>query len=497
MVYATDDLRIDWNLNGAFTDANEDVTSRLLGRSGVTISFGRDQARAFSPTSPGTMDFELNNRSKDYSPENGSSPIGSNLKPGRPIRYQRTFSAVTYTPFRGFLDGFDVLPNREERSVKFSCTDALGRSPDISVSTPLHEGIQTGTAIGYVLDAIGWPTGDRDLDTGSTMIRHWWEDGTNWRDALQKILASEGSPAIAYVDYATNKFVFKDRQHRLLDAASISSQATFRDTGTEPLFSAPMVYDAGWRDIVNDIAFEVPERVPQGALSDVWTSDETISLGASASTTIHVQASDPFKGAVTPVAGTNADTDPGDYLILSGGVSSVTLSRTSGQSTIITITATASGCVIQGLKLRAYSVPVVRTYKITASDSASITDHGNRGLPSDLEPVWAGKHDAQALADLYILQRKQRVPILEIEIRGAANNTRMVQCLARAISDRITVVDAETGLNDVFFIERITHEISGAGRFHTTRLGLEKVPTQPAAGFIFGTSVFGTGVFGT
>jgi len=483
-VRATDDLRIDWNLDGAWTGTGEDVTIRLLSRAGVSVSFGRDQIRALSPSPvAGEIGFELDNRSKDYSPENSGSPIAANLKPGRPVRYQRTYSAVTYTLFRGYLDEFEVLPNREERSVQFQGVDALARSTDVKVSTPLYEGIRTGQAIGYILDAIGWPSGDRDLDTGATVIPFWWEEDTTWLEALQKVVASEGPPAFVYIDYANNKLVFRDRHHRLIRTASTTSQATFRDTGAEPKFSGPVRYDAGWRDIVNDVSLEVPERRVDGDLSNVFEDEGIISLGASASTVLHVQASEPFKGAITPVAGI-------DYTLMSGSVSSLTLSRTSGQSTIITITAGAGGAQIEGMRVRAYSLPVARTYRITASDSTSITDHGSRAMPSGLEPVWAGRYDAKGIADLLVLERKQRRPIFQMVVKGAAHDSRLTQCLARALSDRVTVVDAETGMNDVFYVEQITHTVTEAGLFHETVFGLEKVsPNEPTDPFIVGTSL--------
>jgi hypothetical protein len=482
-VRATDDLRIDWANDGTWTGTGENVTTRLLSRAGVTVSFGRDQIRALSPSPvAGEISFELDNRSKDYSPE-FSGPIAANLKPGRPVRYQRTYSAQTYTLFRGYLDEFEVLPNREERSVQFKGVDALARSTDVKLSTQLYEGIRTGAAIGYILDAIGWPSGDRDLDTGATVIPYWWEEDTTWLEALQKVVASEGPPALVYIDYATNKLVFRDRHHRLIRTASTTSQATFRDTGTEPKFSGPVRYDAGWRDIINDVSFEVPERRAEGRLSNVFEDEGAISLGASASTVLHVQATDPFKDAVAPVADI-------DYTLISGSISSLTLSRTSGQSTIITITAGAGGANIDGMRVRAYSLPVARTYRIAASDSASITDHGSRAMPAELEPVWAGRHDAKGIADLLVLERKQRRPIFELVVKGAAHDTRLIQCLSRALSDRVTVVDAETGLNDVFYVERITHTITEAGVFHETTFGLEKVsPNEPTGPFIVGTSL--------
>lgn len=484
---ATYSYTVDWNNDGDFADTGEDITRRVI--EAVTIVLGRDQARAFSPAQPATMDITVNNRSGDYSPENGSSPLAGNLKPGRAIRAQATLG-TTYGLFYGFTDEFNVLPDRNDRKVQFSCRDAMSRLQDYTISTGLSAGIRTGAAIGAILDAIGW-TGGRDLDAGATVIPFWWAEQEDAGTALQKVIASEGSPAAVYIDPGTGAFTFRDRHHRLTRSTSTSSQATFRASGTEPLFSEPVTYEAGWRDVINDVTIQVQERQPNAAPTAVWQSDETIFLGASASTTLFVQGSDPFKDAIAPVQDT-------DYTVRAGSVSSVTLSRTSGQSTIITVTAGGSGATITGLVLRATAIPVIRTVKVTASDSTSITDYGSRGLPDDLQPVWANRWDAQALASLYVLQRKQRLPILSIQVRGAANTTRLTQCLSRALSDRVTVTGAVDGLSGDFFIERIQHDIDGSqgGRVHTTTFGLEKAPSSPSSAFVLGTSTLGSGLLG-
>jgi hypothetical protein len=487
------DFRIDWSADGTFTGTGENVTARVLARDGVVVSYGRDQDRALSPMAPGTASFLLNNISKDYSPEYSSSPLVGNVLPSRPVRLQATHNSTTYTLFRGFTDNFEVLPNRMDRSVSVSCLDAMAGFRDIEISTPVYDAIQTGTAIGYILDAISWPSGDRDLDAGATTIRFWWEEGTDAWAALEKVLAAEGTPALVYVDPSTNKFVFRDRHHRLIRTASTTSQVTFRDSGSEPRYSEPLGYDHGWRDIVNNVRISTDVRKIDTALSAVWESDNVYSLGASEVVTIDAEASEPFRDAVTPVAGT-------DYVLSSGAVT-VTLSRTSGQSTTITLTAGGSGCRITDLKLRANTIPVVRTVQANKSDSTSITKYRTRSAPTEVDAGHASVNDAQAIAQLLVTHRKDKLPILKLRVVGA-NDTRLTQILSRKISDRVTVINAELGMTtgSDFFIESITHQIDEAGKVHSVVLGLEKVPAgiqSPTAIFKFDTAGqgFNDGVF--
>ena len=78
---------------------------------------------------------------------------------------------------------------------------------------------------------------------------------------------------------------------------------------------------------------------PDVPLTTPWTGYDTgINLGVSEVLTFTASASDPFINAVTPVSGT-------DYTLLSGAVTP-TLSRTSGASTTITLTAGGGGAVL-------------------------------------------------------------------------------------------------------------------------------------------------------
>ena len=222
---------IDWDNNGNFTGTNDEVTStsggNALAADGMTIAYGRDQARAFSPVRAGEAAFRLNNAARIYSPENASSPLAGNLVPGRPVQVTATQDAATTVIYRGFLDDYQVSPNKGDRTVTLSCLDLMARFAQANpLSTPLYASIRTGTAIGYILDALGWPGGARDIDPGASTIRWWWEEGTDGLTALARMLAAEGPPAICFVDTSAN-FVYRDRHHRLLDAASASVQATF------------------------------------------------------------------------------------------------------------------------------------------------------------------------------------------------------------------------------------------------------------------------------
>src|SRR5690606_32639819 len=58
----------------------------------------------------------------------------------------------------------------------------------------------------------------RQLDVGATVIRWWWAEDEDAFDAISKIVASEGPPAMVYAN-EHGGIVFRSRHHRLLEPA--------------------------------------------------------------------------------------------------------------------------------------------------------------------------------------------------------------------------------------------------------------------------------------
>lgn len=466
MATATYKFEVDWSNDGDWSDTGEDVTSRVRAREGVRWDRGRDQIRALSPPMAGRSDFTLDNRSKDYSPEYASGPLYGNLLPGRKVRI-RTTAPSAATLFTGFLDDLPQHPLRTQRSVDAPALGPLSRLRGVKVSTGLYTNITTGVALGHLLTAAGWPLGDRTLSTGQTDLLYWWCDEDDAFDMAVTLLNTEGPGATLY-ESGDGKIVFEDRHYRQLTARSTTSQATFRDSGAEPLMS-DFAYQPHLRDIINAATLTVAARTAE-AEAVVWQLGGTLSLGASQAIALVARSSHPFSGATTPVATT-------DYTVLTGSVASVSLSRTSGASTVVTVTAGAGGATIADLQLRATSYEATETLLSNTVDaSASIAKYGLRPYrPS----IWPDVVPDFAVDTCNVLVQRYSEPRATVRVElNSAQATRLTQQLTREISDRVTVVEAQTGLNADCFIEHIAHEVQLAGKLHRTIFGLEKASTD-------------------
>ena len=492
-------VKVDWDHVGFkptstppdFSSPDDDITALVQRERGaVELEYGRDQSTALAPTVAGRGSLTLDNSSRKFSPRNTASPLYGNIKPARPVRITRDgtttglysdiysdiyedTSTVVYTLFRGVTDDSPINPDVMAKTVNLSLVDGLAYFRGVNITTQLYSGVRTGTAINHILDAAGWPTALRDLDAGATVIPYWWEDNTDALEALEKVLRSEGPPAMLTMG-VNGEVIFLDRHHRLTNANSITSQATWSAYGgPEPVMNKPFSYDDAWRNIVNTGAAEIGIR--QGnEQTAVWNSDSPITLTSGEQKVITASTSDPFINAVTPVLGT-------DYTVASGVVT-VSLNRTSGSSVGIVLQAVGGPAVIATMQVRATPLPVSYSIQISYADTASVEDYGARSFPGDLP--WCNQYDAEAVLSTAVAQRSQPIPVVSATFMVGRSEDRAALILSRDLSDRVHIVEPETALDDDFFIENIQHSLSGE-HDHTVTFGLEAAPQQVLIPFTF------------
>lgn len=457
---------------------------------GMTAAYGRDQFRQITPAAIGSAALAVNNVSRNYSPENVSSPLNGMLDTARVFAAQVYWNGQTYGIFHGRLDDYDVHADRADRTVSFTFQDDEAFFQNTKVTTPLYQGIRTGTAVSAVLDAVGW-TGPRAIDPGSTVMPWWWLSAVTASTAINDLVASEGPPAIFYIA-PDGTAVFRDRSHRLISTRSTSVQASFYapkiqdctatttaagTLGTTP----PYTYKHGARDIVNSVVFTQDVRQPASGFSNVWTSQGTYAISNGTTLSLTITATDPFLNLQLP------DPTQGDYTLTGAGTVSAALSQTSGGSAVLTLTAVGGDVVVTGLQLRGISVPVVSTVTVSQQDSASIGQHGQ--VDYGQSAPWASPYDAYAIAGSLVLRYAQRRPTVSIQVE-AKDPQHYAQVVGGTISDLVLLQNDELGLNSPFYVEHVAHTVTRINRnglppVHAVVLGCEAQPVVVTNPFTF------------
>lgn len=475
-------VTIDWDGNGIVTGTGEAVTNDVLGDGAWSFTYGRDQARQLRPPRIGAGRFNLCNVDRVYSPENTSSPIADEMGVAADVAFDVTHNGTDYPLFRAFVDDFNVHPDFTNRTVNFTIIDRLARLQNTRLSTAVYTALRTGQIINIILDEVGWPASERDIDVGGTFTRFWWAEDTDAFTALREIIAAEGPPSIAYAD-GSGVFVFKDRHHRLLDANSVTSQAAFNAPAfacdappvTGFSYTPPFDYSHGWRDIINSVNANTDELQASISPEVVWSADTPISLTSGQTISITASTNTPVIDAITPVEGV-------DLTSTGAGTVTAVLLRDSGRSITINLTAASGDATVTSLQLRGRPVASLRTVTISQSDSGSISRNGERSYPDPIP--WATPNDVFAVASQIVGNYAVRRPTVRMRI-VAQDDAHLLQILQRTISDRITIGNGELGLSDVFFIEQVTHVIRRANTgllpVHEALLGCERRPSLSVA----------------
>jgi hypothetical protein len=294
-------LNVDWGNTGLYSADGDDVSDDVKPESGIGGNRGKDQIRILAPPKAGDFSCELNNQNRDYSIENTESPLFDSLEPGRRVRLRATHAMQTFPVWAGVVDDLPQHPEFGRRTVDLVCLGNLSKLTEKKVSTALYTNIRTDEALGYLLDAMGWPAADRAFQFGQTILLWYWLDDADPFAAMVELLNTEGLGAAIYED-SQGRIVFENRNSRFVEERSTVSQFSY---GTTENIKA-LGYNRGQKNVINKCSLDVITRTLQEQ-SVVWSYGSTLTLAPGEVKQIQAKASDPFSNAQipSPTSGTN------------------------------------------------------------------------------------------------------------------------------------------------------------------------------------------------
>jgi hypothetical protein len=241
-------------------------------------------------------------------------------------------------------------------------------------------------------------------------------------------------------------------------------------------YTAPFVYETGWRDIINVVGQDVTVLVRNAYRQVVWSTDSPFSILPGQTVSVRVQSSVPFEDAAVP---TTTGSDP-DIVWSGTGTVSATLSRTSGQGVIIRVTSIGGPATVGFMRLRARPLERARTVAIQEEDTASSGTNGRRFYP--LTIPFATLEDVRAVALVILANYASRRPTVRMRV-VSCDPEHLREIFVRTVSDRITIRNDELGMDSDFFVENAAHTIRRIGPdmppVHAVVLGCEKTLPPP------------------
>ena len=491
MATATYSIKVDWNNDGDFSDAGEDISSDVR-----SISFNRGRDADLEKAEVGKCRITVRDTTGKYVPENTTSPVYPNLLPARPVQIQATFAAVTYDLFYGYLD--DIIPDPHPNAQKafLPCVDGFDQLIRAKVSMALQVDKKSGQLFTTALDAVSWSAARRTLDTGIDTYPLVHAERQPCKDFLQKLETSEFGFVYIGGDGYLN---WEDRHHRL-KAPHITSQWT----ATALLYMDIEPTDS-LKSVRNKIILTAQPKTKAGALSDIWTLQENSanadspSLAAGETKTFWASYAD--ANGMPNIAGEVVDTgaNPATHYAGNDNIDGSGANRTADVTVVQTTFAASAKLVVTNggatslyltlLKVEGKIYTDSGRLQIESENATSQTKYLKRELKMDL-PYYQSTAIMQGMADYQLSIKKDAIPGYRIELANASDAI-LTQILARKVSDRITLQNTTLNIDDDFHIEKIEHEITEAGKLHKCWWTLSRA--SDIEYWILGTSALGTG----
>jgi len=496
---ATYALYVDWNNDGDYGDADEDISADWMQ---ITITRGYSSPLARYPT-VGRMTVLLRNAAKTYSP-----PETAAARPRLPVRLTMTYGGSTVTLFEGWIQTLrpDYGSHLARRAV-MECVDAIWLLDQFEGEIALQTNVYADDVITAVVAAVYTPPATA-YDSGINLfpaaadrwagrLLAWSSSSGSGSGVMQKVSASSKITDACVSDWGrffiskAGTPTFYNRHRMPFDSATA---LTLNDDmiGLDYGMSADSV-----RNYVEvtchprkvGTVYEVLGQIDQNDAPMIENGD---------SITLDIAFRDPANNAVqlggksviTPVATTDftaTDDEAGEG---TDDTSNITPSMSAyGDHAEITLANAAGHPVwVQTLRVRGLAVRSLEAVTVVAEEASDVVQR----LRVDAALMSNTIH-AQNLADWLLSYYKD--PLHNIQgVTIFANSTATLMAAARDLElmDRVVITETQTGLSaQAGYIYAMRHTIE-RGRIHRLSFSLEQAYDYGADCPRWGTAKWGT-----
>lgn len=450
----------------------------------------------------GICELTCDNYNGDFSPQNTSGAFYGILDLGVKVSVYEVYGGVWYGHFTGKIESIVPRARPDDLSAVITCYDRMDDLAGTTIEAEILEDTDDSAAIAAILDAYGWESFLRDLDNGVDDYEIWWAHAETPLSAINKIV--ECSRGMFYID-VNGDAIYENRHHRLKDP-HLTSQYDFNEN------LADIDYQLSKKNVLN--ISKVTGHlysVKSTAEQPMWSVKTGVAgapyIAPSSSITIWANANGPIESITALVEGTHWEANSqydGLGSDMSGDVSldSTTVygqaikfvfsnaNSTTGAYLVHPSTppAWASSMTDQTIFVEGYLYDDF-PFTIEREDTISQGDYGIKSTP--INCAFIGNVIAiESYADWLINSFKYPFPNpVMVTIMARTSTAIRTQCLARKISDRITIASTTLGIDQDFYINRVQQDyvMNEGGTIHITKYQLEATESLggPPGGDLF------------
>lgn len=491
MPTATYTVAVDWDKDGTYTGTYDDITAYVRS----IRMFNGFRQPYMNVAGEATLELELDNSDKRFSPEYSSGPLYGKKWKYLPVRVQAN-NGTTYTMWTGYLTSIQPQPgaNAEKRAI-LKATSVRRILDTTKVYLPLQIGQRTDQIIQNILDQVliaetgtPWALGVAGYsevgnttyvagnaltyaaETGGVTLSYFgdtWDDGVTAYEGIKQVVEAERGKF--FMD-RFGQAIFWNRTHFLLDTT-----ADFSLTDADILSYAYVYGDD--QDLVNRCIVRYKPRSIGGATDTVWQLDKPVSIPMGTEKKINARFTEQ-----------SSDSQISGYNILMPNEANGTLQFSAGEADLVTWTPNARGAemvfvarssnstistiIIQGYKLTAYNA-----VEAEAIDGSSVFFYGMHELTLDI-PAIDNENDAQAIADYEVGRRASPFGRLASISLINKSTSILAKQLSSDVGSRVNITESQTGHNSDYFIIGEEHVITDGMKKHITTWYLEPANTN-------------------
>lgn len=218
--------QLDYNVLGDAASEVVDISTTV-----TNISTRRGYNLLADQFDPGTATVRVYDPNGIWNPTNSSGPYYGKLVPLRKMQISAVYSGTEYALFSGYITdyGYTYPKNEDIGFVDLVAVDGfrLFNMSQVTTVTGGTAGQSTGTRIEKILDSLGWPSSQREIDNGDSFVQA--DPGTD-RTLLQALKNVEFSEQGAFYMSTEGSAVFHSRSW--VQQKSGTNATVFDNTGS-------------------------------------------------------------------------------------------------------------------------------------------------------------------------------------------------------------------------------------------------------------------------